>query len=54
MPFVADQEHSPLVDIINLSLGTKVVLEKLKEAVVVPFLKKPSLEPMDLVNYHQF
>lgn len=49
---MAVREHGGLlVDILNLSLGAGIFPEELKEAVVVPLLKKPSLEPTDLANY---
>lgn len=42
----------PLVDIISLSLDLGVYTEDLKEAVVVPLLKKLTLDPLNLSNYY--
>uniref|UniRef100_A0A670I3D4 Reverse transcriptase domain-containing protein n=1 Tax=Podarcis muralis TaxID=64176 RepID=A0A670I3D4_PODMU len=46
-----DEVRAPLGDIINLSLGTWTFPGELKEAVVHLFLKKTSLDPLDLTNY---
>ena len=42
----------PLWDIINLSLTSGTFPGGLKEAVVWPLLKKPSLDLQDPANYH--
>ncbi len=41
-----------ITDIINTSLTSGVVPSSFKTAVVVPTLKKPSLDPDDPGNYH--
>lgn len=46
-----ERMQGPLVDIINLSLLAGIYPEGLKEAVVVPHLKKLSLDPTDITNY---
>lgn len=46
-----EKTWGPLIDIINLSLGTGAYSEGIKEAVFVFPLKKPSLDPTDLANY---
>lgn len=48
----SQETQGPLVEIINLSLEMGVFPEGLKEAVVAPPLKKPTLDPMDMANYH--
>jgi hypothetical protein len=50
------KEHSDVMvpmmtDIINLSLRTGIVPSQLKQALVRPLLKKPSLDPEELNNY---
>ena len=43
--------YSPVLDIINLSLLQGYVPKAFKVAVIKLLLKKPSLDPDDLVNY---
>lgn len=47
-----DGVQVPLGGIINLTLTSGTFTGSLKEAVEKPLLKKPSLNPMVLANYH--
>ena len=42
---------TPIMDIVNISSQTGVLLQQLKKAIVVPLLKKFGHDPDDLKNY---